>query len=349
MGGPLRVVHYVNQFFGGIGGEEKANVPVEVREGPVGPARALQQLLGEEGTVVATIICGDNYFSENRDRAVASVAQALKEVKPDVLMAGPAFDAGRYGLACGEVCQTAQEMGIPAVTAMHPENPGVLTFRRDAVVVPTGTSPAEMKSVLSKMQGIAFKLGRGEELGAPDEEGYLSQGIRKLVLLDEPGYKRAVDMLAAKLRQQPFQSEVPFQQPERVEPAAPIADLKRAAIALVSTGGLIPKGNPDKQTWSNPERYFTYEVEGLQALTGDDWEAYHGGYYNQIASENPNYIMPLSHMRKFEAEGTVGQVHPRIYTMPGVATPVEKSRRMGSQMAKELKEAEVDGCILVAT
>ena len=32
MGGPLRVVHYVNQFFGGIGGEEKANVPVEVRE-----------------------------------------------------------------------------------------------------------------------------------------------------------------------------------------------------------------------------------------------------------------------------------------------------------------------------
>ena len=68
----------------------------------------------------------------------------MKEVKPDVLLAGPAFDAGRYGLACGEVCQTAQEMGIPAVTAMHPENPGVLTFRRDAVVVPTGTSPAEM-------------------------------------------------------------------------------------------------------------------------------------------------------------------------------------------------------------
>ena len=30
---PVRVVHYVNQFFGGIGGEDKAHTPLEVREG----------------------------------------------------------------------------------------------------------------------------------------------------------------------------------------------------------------------------------------------------------------------------------------------------------------------------
>ena len=349
MSSPLRIVHFLNQFFGGIGGEEKANVPVEVREAPVGPGRALQQLLGEQGSVVATIICGDNFFSENRDSAVVSVTQALKEVNPDVLMAGPAFDAGRYGLACGEVCKAAQEMGVPAVTGMHPENPGVLTFGKDAVIVPTGTSPVEMQTLLAKMLGIALKLGSGQELGSPDEDGYLPRGIRKLVVRDEPGYKRAVDMLSAKLKGWPFQTEVPFQQPERVEPAAPIADLSQAKIALVSTGGLIPKGNPDGQTWNNPERYFTYEVEGVQTLTGVEWEAFHGGYYNQIASENPNYILPLSFMRKFEAEGTLGRVHSPIFTMPGVATPVEKSRRMGSQMARELKKAGVDGCILVAT
>ena len=43
----LRVVHFVNQFFGGIGGEQAANVALEVREGPVGPGRLLQELLGE--------------------------------------------------------------------------------------------------------------------------------------------------------------------------------------------------------------------------------------------------------------------------------------------------------------
>ena len=31
MSGPLRVVHYVNQFFGGIGGEDQAHVGVTVK------------------------------------------------------------------------------------------------------------------------------------------------------------------------------------------------------------------------------------------------------------------------------------------------------------------------------
>ena len=35
----MRVVHYLNQFFGGIGGEEKAGVPLEARPGAVGPGR----------------------------------------------------------------------------------------------------------------------------------------------------------------------------------------------------------------------------------------------------------------------------------------------------------------------
>ena len=31
-----RVVHYLNQFFGQIGGEEKADVPPMVKEGAIG-------------------------------------------------------------------------------------------------------------------------------------------------------------------------------------------------------------------------------------------------------------------------------------------------------------------------
>jgi betaine reductase len=41
------IVHFLNQFFGGIGGEEKAYIGPEVREGAVGPAKALQLLLAE--------------------------------------------------------------------------------------------------------------------------------------------------------------------------------------------------------------------------------------------------------------------------------------------------------------
>ncbi|MCH8237377.1 MAG: glycine/betaine/sarcosine/D-proline family reductase selenoprotein B, partial [Proteobacteria bacterium] len=234
----------VNQFFGGVGAEEKANIPVEVKKGPIGPARLFQQLLGDGGTVEATIICGDNYFNEQREQALADITQAWQEAKPDLVVAGPAFDAGRYGLACGAVCAAAQEMGIPAITAMHPENPGVLTYRRQVVIVPTGTSPVDLQDILANMHRLARKLASGEELGPAQVEGYLGRGVRRVTEREAPGYKRAVDMLADKLNGRPFQSEVPFLTPEAVIPAPPVADLKQATIALISTGGLIPMCHP---------------------------------------------------------------------------------------------------------
>ena len=97
---PARVVHYLNQFFGGIGGEDKAHIPLEVHEGPVGPGRLLQQVLGERGIVVATLVCGDDHAAEREDAAGAAVREALGRVAPDLVLAGPAFDSGCYGLGC---------------------------------------------------------------------------------------------------------------------------------------------------------------------------------------------------------------------------------------------------------
>ena len=64
MSSPLRVVHYINQFFAGVGGEEQAGVGVSVRDGAVGPGRALDKALGGAATVAATIVCGDNFVSD---------------------------------------------------------------------------------------------------------------------------------------------------------------------------------------------------------------------------------------------------------------------------------------------
>ena len=119
------------------------------------------------------------YKDENGATPVLeAVKQALEELRPDVLIAGPAFDASRYGLACGAVCQAAQEMSISSVCAMHPENPGVMTFRSSVYIVPTGVSPAEMQQVLANVHALAMKLAAGAELGTPEAEGYLPQGTR---------------------------------------------------------------------------------------------------------------------------------------------------------------------------
>lgn len=345
----LRVLHYINQFFAGIGGEDKAGYPPEVRLGPVGPGRLLARLLGDQHIVAATLMCGDNFFQEEREAATAAVRRALADINPDIVIAGPAFASGRYGIACAEVVRLAQEAGIPGVAGMNVENPAVAMYSSQIYIVATGPSPAEMESALRAMARLAVKLGRGEEVGPAAEEGYFPRGIRKIGYRDEPGYLRAVNMLVKKLRGEPYVSEIPYQPVDRVTPAPPIRDLTTATIALVTTGGLIRRGNPDNQPAANSRRFLRFDVSELTALSPADFDAYHAGYYNGIASDNPNYILPLNYVRQLEAEGVIGKVHPTIYSLAGVSTPVAQCRRMGKEIAGELVAAGVDGCLLVAT
>ena len=344
-----RVVHFLNQFFAGIGGEEQANTPVQVSEGPVGPGRALQQALGDEGVVVATVASGDNYFNEELASALASVRAALREHRPDVVVAGPAFNAGRYGLACGEVCRLAREEGVPAVTAMYHENPGVLQHGREVYIVPTGESAGDMADVLKTVATLALKLARGDELGPAEVEGYMPRGIRRPGLRDRPAAARAVDMLAARLADDSFVTELPIQMPEAVEPAAPVSDLASATVALVTTGGLVPRGNPDRLVRGGSKQFLRYSIEGLSSLSADDWESVHRGFYTNIVNQNPNYILPLNVMREMEQDAVFKGLYPWFFTTSGVGTAVAEAKRMGEEMAREMKEAGVGACILVAT
>ena len=57
-----KIVHYLNQFFGGIGGEDKADFQPEVREEIIGPGMALNDGLAmimrllQQLSVVTTIL-----------------------------------------------------------------------------------------------------------------------------------------------------------------------------------------------------------------------------------------------------------------------------------------------------
>lgn len=349
MAKPLRIVHYLNQFFGGIGGEEAANVGVSLHDGAIGAGRALQQQLGEQGTVVNTLMCGDNYIHDQREQALTELETHLRDLQPDVVIAGPAFGSGRYGLACVEVCKIAAAIGLPAVTGMHPENPGAQDALHGLLIVPSSETSAGMVDALTAMCRLALKLGHGEALEPAEVEGYLPRGTRRIYDRRQPGYKRALDMLQSKLRGESFVTEVPIHVPERVVPAVPLTDLSQATIAMVTTGGLVRKGNPDKQVSSNATRYHRHSVAHLNTLSGTDWEAYHSGYFNHIVNSNPNYILPLNFLRDLETEGAIGGVFEWMYALPGVSTPVAISRRMGHDIAEDLKAGGVDACLLVAT
>jgi len=120
----MRVVHYLNQFFAGLGGEDKAGTAPGVKPGAVGPGRKLQELLGSEHEIVATVYCGDDYAAAQPGAADAILDLARRE-RPDVIVAGPAFTSGRYGVACALVAAAATREGLAAVASMHPDNPGL--------------------------------------------------------------------------------------------------------------------------------------------------------------------------------------------------------------------------------
>jgi glycine reductase len=118
---------------------------------------------------------------------------------------------------------------------------------------------------------------------------------------------------------------------------------------MVTTGGLVRKGNPDKQVSANAVRYHRHTVSELESLSPAEWEAYHAGYFNHIVNSNPNYILPLSFLRDLERRGRIGKVHEHIYALPGVSTPVAVSMGHGRSIAADLKAGGVEGVLLVAT
>lgn len=346
----LRVVHYLNQFFGGVGGEEKASEEPQVKDGLVGPGRIMQDILKERGEVVATVICGDNYFAEKTAEAVQEVIDLLTPYRPDVVIAGPAFNAGRYGVACGAVCKAVQEKtGIPAVTGMYEENPGVGLYKKDVYIIKTANSARGMAEAVSKMVNLALKLATKQEIGKPSEEEYIVRGIVKAELTDRTAAQRAVDMLLAKLQGKPFETELHLPEFERVKPPAALNDLSSAKIALVTDGGLVPKGNPDKIESSNATKYGEYSIKGVDKLNPEDYDVVHSGYDTIAVRRDPHRLVPLDVVRDLEKKGIVGKLHESYYSTTGVGTTLENARRIGRGIAERLKAEGVDGVILTST
>ena len=347
----LKVVHYINQFFAQIGGEEKADYPVELRVGEVvGPGMALTQNFKDEAEIIATIVCGDSYFNENLEKAKAEILEMVKEQAPDIFIAGPAFNAGRYGVACGTIAAAVQEeLGIPSLTGMYVENPGADMFKNQVYMVSTKNSAAGMRDAVKKMAPLAVKLGKGEKIGSSAEEGYMPNGIRVNFFEKERGSQRAVKMLIKKLAGKPFETEFPMPDFDRVDPNPAVKDLAHAKIALVTSGGIVPKGNPDHIESSSASHYGEYDIAGVMDLTEDTYETAHGGYDPVYANEDADRVLPVDVLRDMEKEGIIGELHHLFYTTTGNGTAVASAKAFADEFSKKLVADGVDAVILTST
>jgi glycine reductase len=348
--GRVKVVHYLNQFFGQIGGEDKAGTPPQLKEGPTPVGQLFEKESGDRFEVVRTIICGDNYAAEHLDEVEGIVLEWVEEIRPSLFLAGPAFGAGRYGMACGTMCKAVQQkLGVPALTAMHPNNPGVDSAGKEVYVIETGDSTLDMKRVASKLVALSQKVLDKVPIGMPKEEGYLPRGVRVNVRVEKRGSKRAVEMLLKKLRGEPFETELPLPQFDKVVPAPPIRDLAKAVIALVTEGGIVPRGNPDRIEAHNASKYCKYFIRDLNDLTGGEYQTAHGGYDPVYANDDPDRVLPLDATRLLEKEGVFAKLYDYYYVTVGNVTAVASAARYGREIGERLLRDGVQGVILTST
>ena len=345
-----RVVHYLNNFFGGIGGEDHADIPPQVQEKVIGPGLALQAALGDEYEIVATVICGDSYFGANLEDATATICSMVKEYAPDAFVAGPAFNAGRYGVACGTVALAVEkDLAVPVITAMYPENPGVDMFRKDLHIIQTDISAASMRKAVPAMAGLLKKMVAGQEVLGPSEEGYIERGIRMNYFHEKRGSERAVDLLLKKIAGEPFETEYPMPDFDRVLPNPAVKDMKKAKIAVVTSGGIVPQGNPDHIESSSATKYGAYNIAGMESLSSEQFMTIHGGYDRAYVTEDPNLVVPLDVLRELEHEEMFAELADYFISTTGTGTSTGNSKKFGEEFVHTLKNDGVDAVILTST
>jgi glycine reductase len=341
----MRIVHYINQFYAGLGGEDAAGTGPRLLKGTVGPGRLLAQLIGPEYQVVATLVCGDDHAAAN-----AAVAHELLEMArsagAELLVAGPAFGSGRYGLACARLVAAAHAAGLPALASMHPDNPGI-SDAGEAPVLAAGATAREMRPTVQRLAAAIGKLAAGAPVTAAD--GLVTRTARIGRLVEQRAAARAVELVLRRLGGDREATEVPIGGFDTVDPAAPVGKPASVTVALVTEGAVVPAGNPDRLESARATRWLRYQIDGLDALAAGVWESVDGGFATTAANADPNRLLPLDAARTLEREGVIGRLHGEFMVTVGNGTPVATARRFGVEWAAELRKAGVQAAILTAT
>jgi glycine reductase len=346
----LRIAHYINQFFAQLGGEDMASIGIVVREGPIGPGLMISKLFPEEAEVVVTVICGDNHIAENLKTATQEIVDIFRKYKVDMVLAGPAYAAGRYGVGCGSVCLEAErQLGIPAVTAMNEDNPGVTLYKKALYIMKAGKNARTMTKDLPAMYHLAKRLAEGEKIGLAEEEGYFERGLVRNVRSDRRSTARAVDMLLDKFYGREFKTEVPLPEREEVPPAPPLSDLSTATLVMITDGGLYPAGNPDHMPPANPDVFHYYPLGGGESLKAGNYEVSHNGYDPAFIHDNPNRLVPLDGMRELEKQHFIGKLHDCFMSTTGLTTTIANSKKIAASMAEYIRSHDIDAAILTST
>lgn len=171
----IRIVQFLNQVQAGLGGDERMDIKPQAQNGAVGMGMLLKTLsMKNGGDIVGTVVCGDNYFLQNKEKAIEDITDMIKKFNADVVICGPALNYKRYGECCGYLTLSIRDkLNIPAFAAMAKDSTGTELFRNKLYIIETpNRGGIGLNNSLRKISNFAIKLAKGEVIGTSKEEGY---------------------------------------------------------------------------------------------------------------------------------------------------------------------------------
>ena len=136
---------------------------------------------------------------------------------------------------------------------------------------------------------------------------------------------------------------------EEIAPPKPVPDIKKARIAIVSEGGMVPPGNPDRFSGSRNGNWATYSFEGKDALPGGTFISIHGGFNTVFVNEEPDRMLAVDAFRRLADEGEIAELHDDFLSTCGNGGAFVEMDGIGRAWAVELKKGGVEGVVLPAT
>ena len=210
----IKVLHYLNQFFAGIGGEEKAGQEALFLPHAVGVGSVIENALKAHGVEYATVVCGDNYFHEAEAEALRAIRliDQTSFARTFSLPARRLTPAGTVSpaLSCAVSCATTG--AFRRSPAMDENNPGTQEIGRHVFVVQTGASTASMAETLKRYSLLIEKLLAQDAAAVENFRAEYCLAASRAASRSKPNkpdYVRAADLLLAKLNGQTYASEIP--------------------------------------------------------------------------------------------------------------------------------------------
>jgi len=128
-----------------------------------------------------------------------------------------------------------------------------------------------------------------------------------------------------------------------------LKDIAKIKVALVTSGGIVPKTNPDRIESSSASKFGKYDIDGCLDLTDLSHETAHGGYDPVYANQDADRVLPVDVLRDLEKEGIIGGLHRYFYATVGNGTSVANAKGFASQIAGELRNDGIQAVILTST